>query len=125
MAVTPETQVADVVNQILAISASLNGTAAQIAAVSAKWTNLSVANKINAFPTAALLTTGALGTADVSPVVANPIDVRTTDGGLISRAISANTIAGLLTYLQGIQTAIGGGAISANGASVQQVAQTL
>ena len=125
MAITPETQAADVANRIIGVAAQLNGIAQQIAAISAQWTNGTVATKLNAFPTAPLLTTGALGTADGSPNTANPIDTRTTDGALINRAISATTLAGLLTYLQGIGTAIGGGAISANGASVQQVAQTL
>lgn len=124
MAITPETQVANTTNQIIALASSCVGLAAQIAAVSAAWTNLSVATKLNAFPTAPLLTTGVLGTADGSPNVANPIDVRVTPGSDISRAISANDVAGLLTVLQGVLAVIGGSAVSLNGAAVQLLAKT-
>lgn len=124
MAITPETQVANTANQIISLASACVGLAAQIAAVSAAWTNGSVATKINAFPTAPLLTTGALDVADGSPNVAHPIDVRVAPGSDISRAISANDIASLLTVLQGVQSVIGGSAVSLNGAAVQLLAKT-
>lgn len=123
MLITLETQAADVVNQIISITASVSQLAQQIASVSTQWTNLSVANMVNAFPTAPALTTGALGTADGTPNVAHPIDVRTTDGALISRAISANDIAGMLTFLQGVQSVVNGSAVSANGAAASLIAK--
>jgi hypothetical protein len=125
MSVTPETQAAAVANALINLAAALNGIQQQINTASAQWTNLSVANKLQAFPTTALLASGALGTADVSPVQTNPIDTRVATGSDISRPISYGSIAGLLTYLQGVSTAIGGGAVSANGAAVQLVALTL
>lgn len=123
--VNQETQVANVANTIIAMSQALDGIRKQINDASTQWTNLSAATKLAAFPTAPLTTTGGLGTLDGASVTTNPIDTRTVIGGQVSRAISSNTIAGLLTYLQGVSTAIGGGAISANGAAAQQVAQTL
>lgn len=123
--ITQETQAAAVANNIIAMCAQLNGIAAAIAAISTQWTNLSVANKVNAFPTAPLLTTGALGTADGSPTVANPIDVRVSPGSDISRAISPNNLASMLTFIQGVQSAINGSAVSANGAASQLVALAL
>lgn len=121
---TQQDQVSAVANLLISLTAGLAATKVQIDQASAAWTNLSVATKVNAYPTAPLLTTGALGTADVSPTVTNPIDTRIAPGNTLMTAISANNIAGLLTYLQGISAAIGGGAVSANGASVQLVALT-
>lgn len=121
---TQQDQVSAVANLLISLTAGLAATKIQIDQASAAWTNLSVATKVNAYPTAPLLTTGALGTADVSPTITNPIDTRIAPGNTLTTAISANNIAGLLTYLQGISTAIGGGAVSANGASVQLVALT-
>lgn len=124
MAITQETQVANVANSIISLASAMSGIAAQIAAVSLAWTNLSAANKLNAFPTAPLTTTGGLGAADGAPVVTNPIDVRTLDGSLITRAVSASNVASMLTFLQGVQNVIGGGTVSANGAAAQLVALT-
>ena len=123
MATTQETQAANTANTIINLTGSMLAIKQQIDAVSTQWTNLGVANMVNAFPTAPLLTTGGLGTADVSPNVAHPIDTRTTDGALINRAIAANDIASMLTYLQGLSTAIGGGAASANGAAPSLLAK--
>jgi hypothetical protein len=122
---TQETQVAALANTIINLASSLYGIQQQITAVSAAWTNLSAANKLNAFPTAALTTTGGIGTADGTPVTTNPINTGTLPGSEISRAISSANIAGLLTYLQGVSSAIGGTAVSANGAATQLVALTL
>jgi hypothetical protein len=125
MTTTQETQVADTVNQIIAIASTLYGVGQQINRISAQWTNLGAATKINAFPTAVLTTTGGIGAADTTPSTTNPINTTVAPGTEINRAISATDIAGLLTYLQGIASAIGGAAISANGAAAQLVAKTL
>lgn len=125
MPVTQETQVANIANTMLALVSGAYSLQQQINQLSTQWTNLSAANALNAFPTAPLLTTGALGTADVSPNVAHPIDTRTTDGGLINRAVSANNLASMLTLLQGIASVIGGTAVGANGAAPSLVALCL
>lgn len=122
---TQETQVAAVANSLISLASGLYSIQQQINQVSSAWTNLSAATKLNAFPTAALTTTGGIGTADGSPVVANPINTGVLPGSEINRAISANDLASLLTYLQGISSAIGGSAVSANGAAAQLVAKTL
>lgn len=119
---TQQDQAVALVNQIIAITASLHATQSQITELSSAWTNLSAATKVNALPTAPLSATGGLGTADGAANSVNPIDTRVTPA--VTQAISANNIAGLLTYLQGISTAIGGGAISANGAAAQLIALT-
>lgn len=122
---TQETQVAGIANQIINLTNTLHGIGEQIADVAALWTNLSAATKLNAFPTAALTTTGGLGTADGTPSTSNPINTGVAPGTALSRAISSNNIAGLLTYLQGVQSAIGGSAINANGAATQLIALCL
>lgn len=122
---TQETQVDSIANTIINLTSAVDGIRQQINAVSAAYTNLSAATKLNNFPTAPLTTTGGLGTADASPVVTNPIDTRTVIGGGISRAVSANNLAGMMTGLQGIATVINGGSVAANGAWQQLVALTL
>lgn len=121
---TQETQVAQVANQIIALTAALSGIQQQINALSASWTNLSAATKLNAFPTAAMTPTGGIGTVDSSPVTTDPINTSIAPGSELSRAISSTSLAGLLTYLQGVASAIGGNAVSANGAATQLVALT-
>lgn len=119
---TQQDQAVALVNQIIALAASLHATQSQITELSSAWTNLSAATKINALPTAPLSATGGLGTADGAANPADPIDTRVTPA--VTQAISANNIAGLLTYLQGVSTAIGGGAVTANGAAAQLIALT-
>lgn len=119
---TQETLVAGVANQIIHLTSALALIQQQINLASAQWTNLSAATKLNAFPTAAATTTGGIGVADGSSVTTNPINTGVAPGTEIVAAISATNVASMLTYLQGISTAIGGGALSANGAAVQLVA---
>lgn len=123
--ITQQTQVANVVNNMISLTQQLYAIQSQIGQVSAAWTNLSAANKLNAFPTAPLTSTGDLGTTDVTSVTSNPIDTRAGSGALLARAISANNLASLLTYLQGVQNAINGTAVSLNGAAPQLVALCL
>ena len=120
--ITQETLTANVANQMIALAGALANMQTQINAASAAWTNLGMAAKLNAFPTAALTTTGGLGAADGSPVNTNPINISIAPGSQLNRAFSANNFATLLTYLQGISAAIGGSAVGANGAAVQIVA---
>lgn len=124
---TQETQAADVVNTIIQMTSTLYGIGQQINQLATQWTNLAVANKINAFPTAPLTTTGGINTSlpDTNPVTSNPINTSVSPGTEIDRAISANSVAGLLTYLQGVANVINGQAVSANGAAAQLIAQTL
>lgn len=122
---TPQNQVAEIANRLIALGGAMAQQGQQIANLAAEWTNLSVANSLDAFPTAPLLPTGGLGTADATPDPANPIDVRTTDGAMINRALSANDIAGILTSLKGVSDVIKGLAVAANGATVQLFAKCL
>lgn len=122
---TQENQVAAISNKIVNLLGQADSLRLQINAVSSDWTNLGAATKLNAFPTAAITSTGALGTVDVSPNNANPIDTRgTLAGAQLSGAISANNIAGMLTGLQGIATVVNGGSVAANGALASLIALT-
>ena len=120
MNVSPQDQAIATLNHLLLVANQLNVLKADIDATAAQWTNFSIANKVNAFPTAPLLGSGAYGTADNSPVVSNPVDTRVVNTLLVG--LSPNNFAGLLTVLQGVSTAIGGGSVSANGAAVQLLA---
>lgn len=122
---TQEARVVGVANEIMQLSSALYSIGQRIGIVSAAWTNLSVATKLNAFPTAAITTTGAIGAIDGTPVVTNPINTGIAPGNQLVMTMSATNVASLLTYLQGIQTAIGGGAVSVNGAATQLVALTI
>lgn len=119
---TQETQVANVANNILSLTASMVGISQQISVISSQWTNLSAANKLNQFPTAVLTATGGLGSSDGSPNTANPINTNLAPGTEINVAVSANIIASMLTYLQGIQLVINGSAVTADGAAAQLLA---
>lgn len=114
---TQQDQAIAVANQMFSLVAQANAMQAQIGALHTTWTNLSTATKLNACATAALLTTGGLGTADGSPTVTNPIDTRVSGQATLSKAMSANNIASIDTYLQGVQQCINGTAVSANGAA--------
>lgn len=119
---TQQDQTIAVANQLFTLANNLSGIASQIAVVSSTWSNLSAANKLNAMATAAAATTGGLGSADGSSVVTNPIDTRVSGQASLSKAISANNISSILTFLQGVQSAINGSAVSANGAAPQLLA---
>lgn len=119
---TVQDEAITVLNTMIVETQRLLATKQRLDALSAQWTNLSVANKVNAFATAPLLTTGQLGTADGSPNTANPVDTRVTP--TVMFPISANNFAGIMTYLTGISAAIGGTAVGANGAAPQLLAIT-
>lgn len=123
--ITQEQKVAALANQIVATILQLNSVNATITSISAAWTNLSAANKLNAFPTAPLTSSGGIGTPDATPNVANPINTSVSVGSETLTAISANNYASMLTYLQSVQSALNGSAISANGAAPQLVALCL
>jgi hypothetical protein len=122
---TPQEQVATVANTIISLLAQADALRMSINAASTDWTNMGVANRINAFPTAPLTSTGALGTPDASPVNANPIDTRITPGSLLNKTISAQNIASMLTGLQGIAAVVNGQAVpGANAGLAQLIALT-
>lgn len=123
--INQEAQVANAANQIITLTAQAYAMGIQIGELSALWTNLSAATKLNNFPTAAASLTGGLGVPDTDPVTTNPINPTAAPGNLVNRALSANNVAGLLTFLQGLQSCINGSAVSANGAAAQLIALCL
>lgn len=117
-------QIASLANSIVQLLAAADDLRLQINAMSSQFTNLSAANKLNAFPTAALLASGDLGTPDGSPVVTNPINTGVYPGSLVSVSVSATQLAGMVTGLQGIASVINGGSVAANGALASLIALT-
>lgn len=122
MNISPQDQAISVLNQMITETNNLLATQVRLSALHAQWTNFAVATKVNAFNTAPLLTTGAYDTADGSPNVAHPVDTRVYT--TLIAGISPNNFAGIDTFLQGVATVIGGGAVGANGAAVQLTALT-
>lgn len=125
MTITQETQVADIANNLISLTAQLYGIAQQISATNAKITPLDVATKLAAFPTAAITATGGIGAADGTPNVAHPINTGVSPGTLINRAISFNDLAAILTYLTNIAAGINGSAVAAQSTAPTLIAKCL
>lgn len=123
--ITQETQVADVANTLISLTAQLWSIAQQISTASSKVTPLDVATKLAQFPTAALTATGGIGTVDGTPNVAHPINIGVAPGTLLNRAISYNDLSALLTYLTNIAAAINGSAVSAQATAPTLIAKCL
>lgn len=117
-----ELQVATVANTLGSLLTQCAGLQQQIATASADWTNIGAAALLNAFPTYTPDSTGGIGTPDGSSNTAHPINTSVAPGNEITLALSANQYASILTLLQGISSAIGGAAVSANGAASQLLA---
>jgi hypothetical protein len=123
--ITQETQAAAVANSIIALVQQAATMRAAIDAAATQWTELGAAAKLNAFPTSAMTDTGGQTAADVPPNPNNPILVTAGAGQLLTRAVSANVLASMLTYLQGLSLAIEGIGIGPNGAAAQLLALAL
>jgi hypothetical protein len=106
---TPQNQAINVANNIIGLAAQLKAVYDAYKVVSAQWTDVAVANTLNAQATALANTDGSLGAADGTPNVAHPI---ATVG--LSRALSANQVTSMKTVLDGFVTYVEGGAVSAN-----------
>ena len=122
---TQDQQAAGVANNVLALMQQAYQFQQTINQVALQWTNLSAATLLSNFNTAPLLASGALGTADGSPNTAHPIDTRTAPGSELNAAVSEANLASMMTALQGFANAMGGTAVSANGAVPQLVALAL
>ena len=125
MPTIPSNQAANLLNTLLSLANQVVGVANAVNDASDLWTNASIANTLNAFPTAIVNDDGTLGDADTVPTTGHPIDVRVEPGSQIHRSYSAQDAAGLLTGLQGIRDAIQGKAVAANGALVQLLAKAI
>lgn len=111
---TKETQAANAANSIIALLAAAGGLSQQIDALNAQITNTQIATLIAAFPTAAVTSTGGLGTADTNPVAANPVNTGINPGSLLSRAVSLNDLTTGLAALSRLSTAIKGSTVAAD-----------
>lgn len=111
MSASPQTQAIQNANTIISLAAQLLTLSQSITQVNNAWQDQGSANVLNAMATRAAKTDGTLGTADVTPNNANPIDI----GAYITlnRAISSNTLAAMLTVLNNIPTYVAGSAVAA------------
>lgn len=118
---TPQTQAVGLVNSLISLVQTVTAEAGSIDDLSALWTSAAVANTVNAFATRALNADGSLGAADATPNNQHPIDPAVG----VSKALSANDIAGILTSLQGVRDVVNGKAVAANGATISLFAKCL
>ncbi len=108
---TEQTQAIQNANAIISLAGQLLTLSQQITSASNAWTDDSTANVLNAMGTVTLNADGTLGAADGSPNVAHPLNLALYPA--LSRALSANQIAALLTILNNIPTYVAGSAVSA------------
>lgn len=111
MAATVQSQAIQNANTIMSLAAQLLALSSAITQVGNAWTDDSSANTLNAMATVALNTDGSQGTADGSPNNAHPLSL--TLFPTLTRSISSNQIASMLTVLQTIPTLVGGSAVGA------------
>ena len=108
---TQQSQNIQTANQIIALAGAMLAVYQQMVVLDAAWVDNNAANQLAALPTAALKTDGSLGTADVTPVVANPIDTRVVP--TLNRAVSSNQIASMKTIVDALVTLVNGSSVTA------------
>jgi hypothetical protein len=108
---TQQTQAIQNVNTIISLAQQLLALSTSITSINNAWQDDGTANVINAMGTQALNTDGSLGAADGSPNNAHPMNLTTYP--TLSRAISANQVASLLTVLNNIPVYVSGSSVSA------------
>jgi hypothetical protein len=110
MAATQQSQAIQIANNLCAIDSLLMSVYQQMVALDAAWTDTGAATVIAAMATAPLLADGSLGTADVTPNVAHPIDTRIFP--TVQHTLSSNQIGQIKTILDGIVTYVNGLAVT-------------
>lgn len=125
MTATLQTQTIQIIDSLVMAANLFTAAKAAIDQVSATYTQETLGTVIAALATAPLAADGSLGTSDVSPNSAHPIDYRIYASLAIplTRAISANDIGSLLTGLQAVSTMLAGGAASQQGQLPQLLAK--
>lgn len=123
---TPQTQSVGLINDLIGLVQTATTVAGQIDSLYTLWTNAQTGDVIRAFPTAAFMADGTLGSPDATPDSTHPMDTRNglpADG--ITRALSANDVVGIITSLLGVRDVIRGQPVAANGATVQLFAKCI
>jgi hypothetical protein len=121
-----ESQAIGVANTLLTTAQSLVGLINTINQTSGQYTQLTLGTVFAAMPTATPNADGSLGTADATPNVAHPINaplLQTNQGLTLNRAISANDIGSLLTFLQAVAALAAGSAVTQQGQAPQVLAK--
>ena|ERR1700678_2502120 len=108
---TVQSQAIQNANTIISLAQQLLTISQQITTVSAAWSDDNTANTLNAMGTVALNADGSLGTPDGTPNTAHPLNLTTYP--TLNRAISANSLAAMLTILNNIPLYVAGTAVGA------------
>ena len=101
MTATKQSQAIQSANTLISNAAQLFALYQSIKANAQQFSDLNVGGLLNSLSTAALNADGSLGTADVSPNVANPLDTRLYG---LSRSVSANQLNAMINTLNFIVT---------------------
>jgi hypothetical protein len=110
MAVTPQAQAIAIANQLIAIAQQTMSLYDQMTTIDQQWTDQGAAVIIAALGTVAQNTDGSLGTPDVTPNIAHPIDPAKFP--TLSRSLSSNQIGQIKTILDGVVTYVNGQAVT-------------
>lgn len=123
MAATLSTQAIQIANAEISIGQQLSFIKTQIDQLAAQYTQLTLSTVFAAMATCISNTDGSLGTVDVSPNAAHPIDPRVAAQSGMTRAILATDLASLNTLLQAVSTLLAGSAATQQGQSPQLLAK--
>jgi hypothetical protein len=110
-----ESQAIGVANTLLTTAQSLVGLINTINQTSSQYTQLTLGAVFAAMATATPNADGSLGAVDATPNVAHPINaplLQTNQGLTLNRAISANDIGSLLTFLQAVASLAAGSTVT-------------
>ncbi len=106
-----QTQAIANANQVIALAQQLVGLYNSINQLNNSWNDDLSLTTLQNMATCAQNPDGTLGAADASPVSSHPINTNTYT--TLSRPISANSLASILTQLNNINSFINGNALSA------------
>jgi hypothetical protein len=123
MAATLQTQAIQIANGLMSIAQQLASIKGSIDMLATQYTQLTLSGVFNAMHTAPVNADGSLGTADLSPVLTNPIDTRVAAQSTLTRTILATDLASLNTLVQAVSTLLAGSAVSQQGQSPQLLAK--
>lgn len=99
---TKQDQAVNAANQLIGFMAALKNLRPAIADFLTAYNSEGYSATWAAFATAAQNVNGTLGTADISPVVANPIDARVA-GQVLAKAVSKNQLVNAVVLCQQLQ----------------------
>src|SRR5690348_2782599 len=112
MSASLQSQAISVANQLISIGQQVYNLQQQINGTNGVYIQLTLSTALAALPTCVVNTDGSLGTADGSPNAAHVIDTRIAAASSLNRAISANDLASLNTFVAAVASLAAGSAVS-------------